>query len=95
MTAARWGDWGPNWSIGTRPAREHQSVLERVLVCDEAWRKLTRAQREVLLSAAADAPIIARADVLRRLHDRGLIVAPTNPAELTAAARLVIQWRLL
>jgi hypothetical protein len=70
-------------------------MFSLILTADDVWRALTRPQREVLLSAAAGAPIRARADVRRRLSSRGLIVsAAADAAELTELGRVVVRWRL-
>lgn len=63
---------------------------------DEIWAALTKPQRELLLSCAAGAPIVARADVRGRLWERGLICYrdKSTVPEPTLAARLVLHWRL-
>lgn len=71
-------------------------ALHQLLVASDIWRALTRAQRELLLSTAAGAPIRARRDVRQRLYDRGLISHPScagGVPELTEAGRLLIAWR--
>lgn len=77
--------------------RRGAETLAAILTADTVWRKLTKPQREVLLSAAAGAPIVARADVRRRLSSRGLITvlsAAAGTPELTEAGRFVVAWRL-
>lgn len=72
-------------------------MLTLILTADKTWRALTARQREVVLSAAAGAPIAARSDVLRRLSSSGLITvtsAIVGAAELTDFGRLVVRWRL-
>lgn len=96
---------GEDWSLAARPLEEDPGpvgeyplaskggihAFTQVIIADEAWRQLTKPQRELLLSAAAGAPVAARADVRRRLVARGLL---NDDLTTTAAGRLVIYWRL-
>lgn len=108
----RWGILRdtPDWSVDVQPTpdpgpidTDHplaslggMSAFHDILMASDVWGALTRRQREVLLSAAAGAPISVRADVRRRLSSRGLITvvsAAVDAAELTDAGRFVVQWR--
>lgn len=108
----RWGLLrdSPDWSVDVQPTPDpgpiHPnyplasaggvSALGNILMASEVWNALTKRQRELLLSAAAGAPISVRADVRARLSSRGLITvlsAAVDAAELTDAGRFVIRWR--
>lgn len=92
----RWDDWGKDWAVNVESSGG-QSALSRLLIADGIWRKLTRPQRELLLSTAAGFPIAARSDVRAKLSSRGLITVLSAAAglpEITDAGRMVVQWRL-
>ena len=66
-------------------------ALGNILHAHGVWLGLSRPQRQLLLSCVAGFPIKARADVQRRMVDRGLIAADLTP---TVEGRLVARWRL-
>lgn len=65
-------------------------MLNQILIASDAWSRLTKPQRELLLSACAGYPVLARADVKDRMVARGLITEDLQPTE---AGRLVVKWR--
>lgn len=65
-------------------------MLNQILIASDAWKRLTKPQRELLLSACAGYPVQARADVKARMVARGLIEDDLQP---TSAGRLIVKWR--
>lgn len=112
MTAQAWDYLPPDWAVRVEKVDPPEPInpkyplaskgginaLSNILQADAIWRALTKPQRELLLSAAAGAPIAARRDVLKRMTDRGLLEPywwdDMSHIEPTDAGRFVVQWRL-
>jgi hypothetical protein len=86
----RWDDLPADWAVDLAAGRAPHMLLS-VLQADVIWRKLTRPQRELLLSACAGWPVKPRTDVKDRLVGRGLVDEQLTP---TDAGRFVVKWRL-